>query len=122
MIAAVSQAASVIESRRRGAARKANINRVQPKESWSNGYLNWDDSKFESRVRVHRDTFEFILGKISPFIAMTPTNFVPIPIEAHRQVGINPIQNGPEWAFKINTKKRRLHISNLGWDWSNQTG
>ena len=88
MIAPVLQAASVIGSRRRGAARKANINRVQPKESWSNWYLNWDDSEFKSRVRVHRDTFEFILGKISPFIAMTPTNFVPIPIELHRQLGL----------------------------------
>ena len=81
MIAAVSQAASAIESRGRGAARKANINRVQPKE-------NWDDSKFESRVRVHRDTFEFILGEISPFIAKKRTNFVPIPIEPHRQLGL----------------------------------
>ena len=105
MIAAVSQAASVIESRRRGAARKANINRVQPKESWSNWYLNWDDSEFKSRVRVHRDTFEFILGKISPFIAMTPTNFVPIPIEPHPQLGLTLYRMGQNGRSKL--KQRR---------------
>ena len=46
-----------------------------------------DDSKFESRVRVHRDIFEFILGEISPFITKKRTNFVPIPIELHPQYG-----------------------------------
>ena len=110
MIAAVSQAASVIESRRRGAARKANINRVQPKESWSNGYLNWDDSKFESRVRVHRDTFEFILGEISPFIAKKRTNFVPIPIELHRQLGLTLYR----WAMDVRNEYKEEELTVLG--------
>ena len=32
---------------------------------WPNGYVNWDEERFKARVRVTRDTFQFILDEIS---------------------------------------------------------
>ena len=50
---------------------------------------------FKARVRVNRDTFEYILEEIRPDIIKTPTNFEPHPIEPHRQLGlINPLPTG----------------------------
>ena len=31
---------------------------------WTNGYQNWDEASFKKRLRVSRDTFEFVLGEI----------------------------------------------------------
>ena len=94
VIAAISHAAEVVVKggRRQDHPRKPNINRTQQKEVWSNGYRAWDDDQFKSRVRINRESFEFILAEIGPSIAKTPINLQPDPIEPHRQLGLTLYQ------------------------------
>ena len=33
-------------------------------DCWTNPYQNWDEASLKKRLRVSRDTFEFILSKI----------------------------------------------------------
>ena len=52
---------------------KSNRNEQGPDELrngnwWANGYQNWDQDSFKKRLRVSRDTFEFILGEIKDLI------------------------------------------------------
>ena len=52
---------------------KSNRNERGPDELrngdwWTNGYQNWDEAYFKKRLRVSRDTFEFILGEIKDLI------------------------------------------------------
>ena len=86
VVGIISQAAAHLGCRKVNFPRKPNVNREQPKEIWSNGYVNWDDLEFKTGVRVHRDTLEPILNEIIPLIAKTPTSFLPNPIEPHRQL------------------------------------
>ena len=46
------------------------------------------EEEFNSWLRVHRETFEVILGEMGPFITKTQTNFQPNSIEAHRQLAL----------------------------------
>ena len=92
VIAAISHAAEVVVQggRRQDHPRKPNVDRTQQKEVWSNGYRVWDDDQFKSRVRINRESFEFILAEIGKSIAykIAPTNLQPDPIEPHRQLGL----------------------------------
>ena len=81
-------AVATVSSRKSAAPRRPVINRQQQKESWTEGYRNWSVAHFKARVRVNRDTFEYILEEIRPDIIKTPTNFEPHPIEPHRQLGL----------------------------------
>lgn len=65
MIGAISYASILASTTNRGGPRKKPVDRVQQKEMWSNGYVNWDEERFKARVRVTRDTFQFILDEIS---------------------------------------------------------
>ena len=67
--------------------REKKVNRNAAKLCWTNGYKNWDDSQFNHRLRVSRETFELVLQRIEIYIVKEPTNIVPFPIEAHRQLG-----------------------------------
>jgi len=63
---------------------KSNRNKRGPDELsngnwWANGYQNWDQDSFKKRLRVSRDTFEFILGKIKDLIVKEPTYMKPNP-------------------------------------------
>ena len=51
-------------------------------------FLCFCNAHFKARVRVSRDTFEYILQEIRPDIMKTPTNFQSNPIEPHRQLGL----------------------------------
>ena len=88
VLAAISYAAVPINSTRHNRPRGPVINRQQQKESWTEGYANWSGDRFKARVRVTRDTFEYILQEIRQDIMKTPTNFEPNPIEPHRQLGL----------------------------------
>ena len=83
VIANIAQSVEIIIKSRdkQRVVRKANVDRTQQKEQWTNGYLLWSEEEFNSRLRVHRVTFEVILGE-------TPTNFQPNPIEAHHQLAL----------------------------------
>ena len=80
--------------RRPNIPRKPNTNRVQQKEVWTNGYRMRDEEQLKSRVRVNRESFEFLLTEIAPSISKTPTNFQPTSIAPHRQLGINLVPVG----------------------------
>ena len=54
-------------------------NRARDKSWWSNGYENWTDNEFVSRMRLERRTFHYIMKEIAPRIAKTPTNSQPVP-------------------------------------------
>jgi hypothetical protein len=86
VMAAVSTAVSMGE-RKRGPC-KPNIDRTHQKEFWTNGCRTWDNEQFKSRVRLTRESFEYIFTVIGPSIAKTPTNLVPNPIETHGQLGL----------------------------------
>ena len=45
---------------------------------WTCGYAAWSDAQFKARVRVNRDTFDFLLGEIIGDIEKTPTNLKPL--------------------------------------------
>lgn len=55
---------------------------------WSNGYENWDEGAFKKRVRVSRDTFEFLLGEIRDDISKTSTPMKPYPTLPATQLAI----------------------------------
>ena len=60
-------AVATVSSRKSAAPRRPVINRQQQK-----GYRNWSVAHFKARVRVNRDTFEYILEEIRPDIIKTP--------------------------------------------------
>ena len=90
MIANRAQSVEIIVKSRdkQRVVRETNVDRTQQKERCTNGYLLWSEEEINSRLRVHRKTFEVILGEISTFITKTPTNFQPNLIEAHRQLAL----------------------------------
>jgi len=55
---------------------------------WSQGYRNWDDAAFKKRLRVSRDTFEFILAEIAKDIVKQPTRMKPQPTSPATQLAI----------------------------------
>ena len=89
LVGVVSHAALAATNKSCIGPRAAAIDRTQQKEMWSFGYSTWTDAQFKARVRVNRDTFNFILDEIRPDIEKTPTNLKPTPIEAHRQLGLS---------------------------------
>ena len=87
--AVVNAAVAMLQSRKEFfKPREKKVNRNAAKLWWTNGYKNWDDSQFKHRLRVSRETFEFMLQRIEIYIVKEPTNIVPFPIEPHRQLGI----------------------------------
>lgn len=46
---------------------------------WTEGYQNWDEDSFKKRLRVSRETFEFILGEIGDMIVKEATRMKPNP-------------------------------------------
>ena len=76
MVRAISYATVIIATanRRHGAPRGPALDREQNKGTWSNGYRTWDAANFKARVRVTRETFNFLLGEITASIEKTPTN------------------------------------------------
>lgn len=55
---------------------------------WSDGYQNWDEESFKKRLRVSRDTFEFILSEIKDLIVKEPTRMKPHPTPPATQLAL----------------------------------
>lgn len=53
-------------------------------------YRNWNDEQFKEKFRINKETFEYILNIIRPFIGKTPTNLVSNLIETAQQLAIVP--------------------------------
>ena len=67
-------------------SKKENVERTADKQWWTNGFEKWDNDAFKHRIRVSRETL--LLDQVRPFIEKEPTNMIPFPIEAHRQLGL----------------------------------
>ena len=55
---------------------------------WSNGYQNWFIREFRERLRISRESCEFTLHRIKPFIYKTPTKMVSTLIKIHGQLAL----------------------------------
>ena len=69
-------------------SKKENVERTADKQWWTNGFEKWDNDAFKHRIRVSWETFTLLLDQVRPFIEKEPTNMIPFPIEAHRQLGL----------------------------------
>ena len=72
---------------------KSNRNERGPKELrngnwWRNEYQNWDEASFKKRLKMSRDTFEFILSKIKDLIVKEPTRMKPHPTPPAPQLAL----------------------------------
>ena len=54
----------------------------------TNGFQNWDEASFKKRLRVSRETFEFILGEIKDIIKEEPTDMKPHPTPPATQLAL----------------------------------
>ena len=55
---------------------------------WTNGYQTWTEEEFKKRLRIKRETFEYIIGEIRLDIQKEPTNFKSNPTSVDRQLAI----------------------------------
>ena len=78
-----------------------NRDRTELKNFWSHGYANWSDDEFKERLRIGRESFEFILDRIQHLIEKTPTKMVPNPIESHRQLALTIYRIAHGCSFKV---------------------
>ena len=54
----------------------------------TNGYQTWTEEKFKKRLRIKRETFEYIIGEIRLDIKKEPTNLKPNPTSNDRQLAV----------------------------------
>ena len=55
---------------------------------WLAGYDTWSAEELKERMRINRETFDFILKRIAHLIHKELTYMIPNPIEDHRQLGL----------------------------------
>ena len=84
-----------------GRSQKRARNVIRDKSWWTNGTENWSDPEFKKRVRINRETFEYLLEKISPQLRKTPTNLNQDPIEPHRQLGLTLYRLGHGCSYTV---------------------
>ena len=65
-------AAGIISGRKERKLRGPKLYRDQT--WWEYGYQHWEEEEFKTRLRISRQTFEFILGIIHPYIVKQATN------------------------------------------------
>ena len=63
-------------------------NEPRSKTWWEQGYLQWNDVAFKRRLRVSRETFQFILEEIREDIVKQPTIMNPHPTPPNTQLAI----------------------------------
>ena len=49
---------------------------------------NWSSEEFKERLRISRESFEFILHCIKTFIERISTKTLPTPTESHRKLAL----------------------------------
>ena len=79
VIFCVVSAAAIVGAKPKRKKREKNC--ARDKSWWTNGYLNWNEQQFKKRLRVTRETFEFILTNIGQHIQKQPTNLNRDPIQ-----------------------------------------
>ena len=58
------------------------------KHWWTNGYHSWSDEAFKKRLRVKRETFNFILNEVQDLLIKTPAPMKPEPTPPSTQLAI----------------------------------
>ena len=98
-IISVIAAVAVTESKPKRKERGKNI--LRDKSLWRSGISNWSNSQFKKWMRVTRETFEFLLQKISGHLQKTPTNFDKEQIEPDHQLGLTLYRLGHGCSFTL---------------------
>ena len=103
MIITQSQAVSeVIESTKpKKNPRLPSKQRAELKKFWSNGYRHWSDEEFKERLRIKRESFEYILASVRPMVLKHPTIMLQDPIEDHRQLALTICRLAHGCSFKV---------------------
>ena len=91
----------ISEARQNRQPRGPVVNREQGKVWWRNAYQNWEDDQFKERFRINRETFNFILQTIEPYITKTPTNIVLDPIEPEKQLALTIYRSAHGVSFLV---------------------
>lgn len=67
-----------------------NLMQIESKEKFGGGNINanWSDNQSSEVFNICRETFNFVLNIIQPFIIKLPTNSVPNPIDTEKQLGL----------------------------------
>ena len=55
--------------------RKKRVKLDEQKKWWTNGYRNWNNEQFRTRLRINRQGFKYLLDELSPLITKTPKKF-----------------------------------------------
>ena len=55
---------------------------------WEDVYNHWKDEDFKGKIRINRETFNFVLNEIPDDIVMSPTNVKPFPTHPDRQLAM----------------------------------
>ena len=55
---------------------------------WEDAYNHWKDEDFKSKIRINRETFNFVLNEVHDDIAMSPTRLKPFPTLPDRQLAM----------------------------------
>ena len=78
-----------------------NRDREEQKKLWRDGYATWTNEEFKDSLRMHRETFNFILCRIEQGIIKEPTVMVSNPIEPHRQLALTIYRTAHGCSFKV---------------------
>ena len=81
--------------------RLPNKQRVKLKKFWSNGCCHWSDEEFKERLRIKRESFEYILASIRPMILKQPAIMLADHIEDHRQLALAIYRLAHGCSFKV---------------------
>ena len=84
----VSSNEAILLARQERKAKAPNVDREQEKVWWRNVTRNWSNKQFSVVFRICRETFQFILNIIQPFIIKVPTNLVPNPIDPEKHLAL----------------------------------
>ena len=56
---------------------------------WEDVFNHWKDKDFKSKIRINRETFNFVLNEIYDDAVMSPTNLKPFRTPPDRQLAIS---------------------------------
>ena len=80
-------------------------NELRDNNWWAQGYRNWDGAGFKKRLRVFRDTFEFILAEIKNDMVKQPTLMKPHPTPPATQLA--------KCLYRLVSKKNECDLDNI---------
>ena len=86
--ACVTAVASIANNEKERKERAKDKCRDTGKLWWKDVYNHKKDEGFKSKIRINRETFNFVLNEIHDDIVMSPTNLKPFPTPPNRQLAM----------------------------------